>query len=125
MRIIVGITSYMDELTIGVTGDGEYAADVDVLVAGIQAGFDELCNAAAAKSGSSSRTEERKPKPPGKAAVKKAAPKKTASKKSAPKKTASKKSAVKKTASKKSAVKKTAVKKTASKRTTPPKETSY
>jgi WS/DGAT/MGAT family acyltransferase len=120
MRIIVGITSYMDELTIGVTGDGEYAADVDVLVAGIQAGFDELCNAAAAKSGSSSRTEERKPKPPGKAAVKKAAPKKTASKKSAPKKTASKKSAVKKTASKKSAVKKTA-----SKRTTPPKETSY
>lgn len=39
LRIIVGITSYADEMNIGITGDGEHAADVDVLLRGIQAGF--------------------------------------------------------------------------------------
>lgn len=39
LRIIVGITSYADELNIGITGDGEHATDVDVLLRGIQAGF--------------------------------------------------------------------------------------
>lgn len=42
MRIIVGITSYADELNIGITGDGEHATDVDVLLNGIRAGFDEI-----------------------------------------------------------------------------------
>jgi WS/DGAT/MGAT family acyltransferase len=42
MRIIVGITSYLDELNIGITGDGENASDVDVLLAGIQEGLDQL-----------------------------------------------------------------------------------
>ena len=42
LRIIVGITSYADELNIGITGDGEHATDVDVLLRGIQAGFDSI-----------------------------------------------------------------------------------
>ncbi len=46
MRIIVGITSYQDEFNIGITGDGEHAADVDVLLAGILAGFDDIVAAA-------------------------------------------------------------------------------
>ena len=50
MRIIVGVTSYCGDLNIGVTGDGLYAPDVDVLLAGILAGFDELVTLAAAKN---------------------------------------------------------------------------
>lgn len=46
LRIIVGITSFMDELNIGITGDGQYAADVDILLAGVQEGFDELVDLA-------------------------------------------------------------------------------
>jgi len=42
MRIIVGITSYLGQLNIGVTGDGEHAPDVDVLMAGIIDGLDEI-----------------------------------------------------------------------------------
>lgn len=49
MRIIVGITSFLDELNIGITGDGEYAKDIDVLLAGITSGFDELVELAAAQ----------------------------------------------------------------------------
>ena len=109
MRIIVGITSYMDDLNIGVTGDGEYAADVDVLVAGIQAGFDDLCNAAAAKSGASSRTKAENSKSAKKAPAKKPSLKKTAAKK---------------TPAKKPSLKKTAAKKTPAKKSTPRKETS-
>lgn len=41
-RIIVGITSFGDYLNIGVTGDGENAPDVDVLVAGIERGLAEI-----------------------------------------------------------------------------------
>lgn len=48
MRIIVGITSYLDELNIGITGDGEHATDVDVLLTSICAGFDELVDLAEA-----------------------------------------------------------------------------
>ena len=36
----------MDELNIGITGDGQYAADVDILLAGVQEGFDELVDLA-------------------------------------------------------------------------------
>lgn len=50
MRIIIGITSYKDSFNVGITGDGEYAADVDVLLAGILEGFDELVELAAAKT---------------------------------------------------------------------------
>ena len=42
LRIIVGITSYADEINIGITGDGEHATDVDVLLGGIKAGFAEI-----------------------------------------------------------------------------------
>ena len=42
LRIIVGITSYAEDLNIGITGDGEHATDVDVLLVGIQAGFDQI-----------------------------------------------------------------------------------
>lgn len=46
-RITTGIFSYDGTLHIGVTGDGEHAADVDVLAAGIQAGVAELATLAA------------------------------------------------------------------------------
>ncbi|MEI8082779.1 MAG: wax ester/triacylglycerol synthase domain-containing protein, partial [Actinomycetes bacterium] len=49
MRIIIGVTSYCGDLNIGVTGDGLYAPDVDVLLAGILEGLDELVALAAAK----------------------------------------------------------------------------
>lgn len=42
LRIIVGITSFQDQLNIGITGDGQYANDVDVLLAGVQEGFGQL-----------------------------------------------------------------------------------
>lgn len=47
MRIIVGITSYVNDLNIGITGDGENATDVDVLLEGITSGMDELVDRAA------------------------------------------------------------------------------
>lgn len=47
MRIIVGITSYLDELNIGITGDGVHATDVDLLLDGICEGLDQLVNLAA------------------------------------------------------------------------------
>lgn len=50
VRICVGVTSYRDNLNIGITGDGENAKDVDVLLEGIIAGFDAICELAAAKS---------------------------------------------------------------------------
>lgn len=46
-RITTGIFSYDGALHIGVTGDGEHAADVDVLAAGIGAGVAELATLAA------------------------------------------------------------------------------
>lgn len=46
-RITTGIFSYDGSLHIGVTGDGEHAADVDVLAAGIRAGVAELASLAA------------------------------------------------------------------------------
>ena len=58
MRIIVGITSYKHDLNIGITGDGEHAKDVDVLLAGIISGFEEICKLGAeraAKKGSRSQ----------------------------------------------------------------------
>jgi diacylglycerol O-acyltransferase len=106
MRIIVGITSYMDDLNIGVTGDGEYAADVDVLVAGIQAGFDELCSAAAAKSASSDRAEDQKPKSAKRATAPKPPAKKAAAKKTTAKKIPAQKPVAKKAAAKKATTKK-------------------
>lgn len=50
MQIIVGITSYAADLNIGITGDGKYAKDVDVLMAGIKEGFDQLVALAAEKA---------------------------------------------------------------------------
>lgn len=49
MQIIVGITSYVNDLNIGITGDGQKAQDVDVLMAGIKEGFDQLVELAATK----------------------------------------------------------------------------
>lgn len=46
-RIIVGVTSFGDYLNIGVTGDGENATDIDVLVAGIKRGLAEIVEYAA------------------------------------------------------------------------------
>ncbi len=46
-RITTGIFSYDGSLHIGVTGDGEHAADVDVLAAGIRDGVAELASLAA------------------------------------------------------------------------------
>jgi hypothetical protein len=46
-RITTGIFSYDGSLCIGVTGDGEHAADVDVLAAGIRDGVAELASLAA------------------------------------------------------------------------------
>lgn len=48
-RIIIGITSFKDDLNIGITGDGEFAADIDVLADGIAKGFDKIVAAAAEK----------------------------------------------------------------------------
>lgn len=42
VRITIGVTSYQNNLNIGVTGDGDNSADIDVLVKGIVHGFDEL-----------------------------------------------------------------------------------
>ena len=49
MRIVVGVTTYCDALDIGVTGDGLYAPDVDVLLRGMIEGLDELVQVAAAQ----------------------------------------------------------------------------
>ncbi len=46
-RITTGIFSYDGSLCVGVTGDGEHAADVDVLAAGIRDGVAELASLAA------------------------------------------------------------------------------
>lgn len=50
MRIIVGITSFLDELNVGITGDGEHAPDVDVLLAGILEGFEQIVATAAERA---------------------------------------------------------------------------
>lgn len=50
MRIVCGITSFQHDLNVGITGDGEHATDVDVLLAGILEGFDQICQLAAAKA---------------------------------------------------------------------------
>ncbi len=52
MRIVVGVTSFKHDLNIGITGDGEHAKDVDVLLAGIQAGFAEICELGAKRAAS-------------------------------------------------------------------------
>ncbi|NQU36560.1 MAG: DUF1298 domain-containing protein [Actinobacteria bacterium] len=130
MRIIVGITSYMGDLNIGVTGDGEYAADVDVLVAGIQAGFDDLCAAAAEKSSSGSGGQEPKAAkaagavraPAKKASAKKASASKVAAKKASAKKASANKVAAKKAPAKKAGAK-TATKKSTTKKSTTKKAT--
>lgn len=42
VRINIGITSYLDQLNVGITGDGVHATDIDVLARGICEGFDDL-----------------------------------------------------------------------------------
>lgn len=109
MRIIVGITSFQHDLNIGITGDGEHARDVDVLLAGIQAGFAEICELGAKRAAKHAATSGRVATvTPIKA---KAPAKKSAAKKPAAKKPAAKKPAVKKTAAKKASAKKTAAEK--------------
>ncbi len=101
MRIIVGITSYLDELDIGVTGDGAYATDIDVLVAGIKSGFDELCEVAAGRSGDNEAKEEGKKSSAKKVTAKKAPTKKTPTKATSAKKTSARRAPAKKAAAKK------------------------
>lgn len=50
MRIIVGITSFKHDLSVGITGDGDHAKDIDVLMAGIMEGFQEICDLGAQKA---------------------------------------------------------------------------
>ncbi len=45
-RIVIGITSYNGALNIGITGDGEHAADVDILLKGLLDGLQELADLA-------------------------------------------------------------------------------
>ncbi len=45
-RIVIGITSYNGSLNIGITGDGEHAVDVDILLKGILKGLQELVDIA-------------------------------------------------------------------------------
>lgn len=52
-RIIVGITSFHKDLNIGITGDGEYAQDIDVLRAGIERGFAQVVEYAEEKKNTS------------------------------------------------------------------------
>jgi diacylglycerol O-acyltransferase len=47
IRIVVAIFSYDGQLYFGVTGDRDYASDVDVLTAGIEADIEELLGSAA------------------------------------------------------------------------------
>ena len=101
MRIIVGITSYLDELDIGVTGDGAYATDIDVLGAGIKSGFDELCEVAAGRSGDNEAKEEGKKSSAKKVTAKKAPTKKTPTKATSAKKTSARRAPAKKAAAKK------------------------
>lgn len=56
-RIIIGITSFKDDLNIGITGDGEHARDIDVLAAGIARGFDQIVAAAAEKRSTAKQVE--------------------------------------------------------------------
>lgn len=101
IRIIIGITSYLNDLNIGITGDGENASDVDVLLAGILAGFDELVEYADAKAPKASESTKS-------TAKKKPAAKRAPAKKPTAKKAPAKKSATKKVPAKKSAAKKAA-----------------
>ena len=108
MRIVVGITSFQHDLNIGITGDGEHAKDVDVLLAGIQAGFAEICELGAlraAKHAAAKGTVPAAAPAPRKVPAKKGAAKKPAAKKPAAKKPAAKKPAAKKPAAKKPAAK--------------------
>jgi hypothetical protein len=42
LRVGVAVFSYLETLTFGITGDFDAMPDLDVLTAGIRAGFDEL-----------------------------------------------------------------------------------
>ena len=97
MRIIVGITSYKHDLNIGITGDGEHAQDVDVLLAGILSGFDEICKLGAERAAKrGSKAAPAAPAPASATPAKKAPAKKGAAKKPAVKKAAAKKAPAKK-----------------------------
>ncbi len=82
MRIVVGVTSFKHDLNIGITGDGEHAKDVDVLLAGIQAGFAEICELGAKRA--ASKGQPAVAAPPAKKAPAKKAPAKKAPAKKAP-----------------------------------------
>ena len=56
-RIIIGITSFKDDLNIGITGDAKTATDIDVLAAGMARGFDQVVAAAAEKRKSAKQDE--------------------------------------------------------------------
>lgn len=116
MRVIVGITSFQHDLNIGITGDGEHATDVDVLLKGIDAGFDEICALAAKKAAKRAASKAASAAaapvaPVKKAPAKKATAKKAPAKKAPAKKTAAKKAPAKKTAAKKAPAKKAPAKK--------------
>ncbi len=85
MRIVVGITSFQHDLNIGITGDGEHAKDVDVLLAGIQAGLAEICELGAKRAASTGQPAAAAP-PAKKAPAKKAPAKKAPAKKAPAKK---------------------------------------
>ena len=119
MRIIVGITSYKHDLNIGITGDGEHAKDVDVLLAGIISGFEEICKLGAeraAKKGSKVAAAAAAAAPTAQPVAKKAPAKKGAAKKPAVKKAPAKKAPAKKAPAKKAPAKKAPAKKAPAKK---------